>query len=318
MSAPLHAPPIPVRLTKIEYAARDTNLYTFERLDGGLLPGAAPGAHIGLHLPNAVERQYSLVESGTELKRYVIGVKRDQASRGGSAYLHERLRVGAVVDIDPPRNNFPLREDAEISVLIAGGIGVTPIWSMVRRLTELGREWRLFYSARSREDAAFAEALAVQPRAALHFDDEAGTLLPLAEIVTAAPEGAHLYCCGPAPMLKAFEDACRERASETVHVEYFTPRFEAAEEGGFTVALARSGREFAIPAGKSILKVLQEAGVPVTSSCEEGVCAACETRVLEGIPDHRDAILSEAERAANETMFICCSGARSERLVLDL
>lgn len=316
--APLHASPIPVRLTRIEYAARDTSLYAFEPLDRGLLPGAKPGAHIGLRLPNGIERQYSLVETGAELKRYVIGVKRDPASRGGSAYLHEQLRVGAIIDIDPPRNNFPLREDAEVSVLIAGGIGVTPIWSMIQRLTGLGREWSLHYSARSRDDAAFAEALSAEPRARLHFDDETGTLLPLAEIVAAAPEGAHLYCCGPAPMLRAFEDACRGRPSEHVHVEYFTPRFEAADEGGFTVALARSGREFSIPPGKTILKVLQDAGIPVTSSCEEGVCAACETRVLEGVPDHRDAILSEQERAANETMFICCSGAKTGRLVLDL
>lgn len=306
-------------LTQIRLLARDTNLYVFEREDRGPLPGAEPGAHIGVVLPNGIERQYSLIESGPVLTAYSVGVKKDSKSRGGSNFMHDHLRVGVRVPIVPPRNNFPLVEAAERSILIAGGIGITPVYCMAKRLADLKRNWDLYYSARSRKDAAFVDELSKLPETHLHFDDEQeGRFLDVAGIVQRAPSNAHLYCCGPEPMIAAFEAAAGKWPPEQVHVEYFVPKFAAASEGGFVVVLARSQREVVVPAGKSILQCVRELGVQVPFSCEEGVCGACETRVIEGVPDHRDSILTESERKESATMMICCSGSKSPRLVLDI
>jgi tetrachlorobenzoquinone reductase len=306
-------------LTQIRLLARDTNLYAFEREDRSPLPGGQPGAHIGIILPNGVERQYSLIDSGSELPAYAVGVKKDAKSRGGSVFMHDHLRVGARVTIVPPRNNFPLAEEAERSILIAGGIGITPVFCMVKRLAALGRKWDLYYSARSRKDAAFAEELSKFPQSHFHFDDEqGGKFLDVAGIVQRTPTNAHLYCCGPEPMIAAFEAATAKWPQEQIHVEYFAPKFAAASEGGFVVVLARSKREVLVPQGKSILQCVRELGLQVPFSCEEGVCGACETRVIEGVPDHRDSILTESERKESATMMICCSGSKSPRLVLDI
>jgi ferredoxin-NADP reductase len=310
---------IEVRLTAIRYAARDTNLYEFSALDGKALPAYAPGAHIDLHLPNGLVRQYSLVDPEPPPGRYTIGVKRDPASRGGSRCVHDELKVGRTLRISAPRNNFPLVEDAGQVILFAGGIGITPIWCMVQRLARLDRSWTLHYACRSRADTAFLAALESMPQVRLHFDDQAGgRFLDVAGLVAAAPPDAHLYCCGPTPMLKAFEQATAQWPREQVHVEYFTPKQEAVKSGGFVVELARSGREFVIPEGKSILQVLLDAGVDVDYSCELGICGACEQRVISGEPEHRDAILTEEEQASNTKVMICCAGCKSERLVLDL
>ena len=318
-ASPANDQPIEAVLTAIRMAARDTNLYTFARADGGPLPGAAPGAHIGIILPNGVERQYSLLHYGPSFSEYTVGVKRDANSRGGSVFMHDQLRVGMKVTLVPPRNNFPLKEDADLVVLLAGGIGITPIYCMVKRLVELKRPWQLHYSSRSRADAAFLEELSQYGGCRFHFDDEAaGKFLPVAEIVANTPKTAHLYCCGPGPMLAAFEAATASWPADQIHVEYFTPKFAASQEGGFIVELARSKRELTIPHGKSILQAVREAGIQVPHSCEEGVCGACETRVISGIPDHRDSILTEQERKESATMMICCSGSKSPRLVLDI
>jgi tetrachlorobenzoquinone reductase len=310
---------IEVRLTAIRYAARDTNLYEFTPVDGRPLPGYQPGAHIDVHLPNGIVRQYSLLEAEPDPTRYMIGVKRDPASRGGSRYVHDELRVGKSLRISAPRNNFPLVEDASEVVLFAGGIGITPIWCMVQRLEKLGRSWKLYCACRSRADMAFLTALETMGSPRFHFDDEnAGKFLDVAAIVSATPKDAHLYCCGPTPMLKAFEAATADWPADHLHVEYFTPKQEPAKTGGFVVELARSGREFVIPQGKSILQVLLDAGIDVDYSCELGICGACEQRVISGIPEHRDAILTEEEQASNAKVMICCAGCKSERLVLDL
>ena len=313
-------PSLEVVLSSISLAAKDTNLYTFRRPDRAPMPGAMPGAHISLMLPNGIERQYSLINYGASLNEYVVGVKLDPNSRGGSVFMHNHLRVGQVITIEPPRNNFPLIETAPHVVLFAGGIGVTPIYCMARRLIELGRSWELYYSARSRTDAAFLAELEPHSQAKFHFDQEKGGALPIAAIIASLPKNAHLYCCGPTPMLAAFEAAAAANgfAAEQVHVEYFTPKFAAAAEGGYMVQLERSKKELKVPEGKTILQVVREAGVDVPFSCEEGICGACETRVISGMPDHRDSILTESERKANATMMICCSGSKSPRLVLDL
>ena len=314
-----HPELIEVVLTAIELAARDTNLYTFQRPDGVPLPGAGPGAHVDVLLPNGMERQYSLLTSGPELPAFNVAVKLDPASRGGSRFMHRELRVGDRLRVSRPRNNFPLVKDASHSMFFAGGIGITPILCMIRRLTQLGRSWQLHFACRSRAEAAFVSELKLFEQAHFHFDDEAnGALLPIADIVASAPRDAHLYCCGPAPMLAAFQASAAGWPDTRLHMEYFTPRFTAAQQGDYVVELARSRRTFSIPQGKTILQILREANIDIRSSCEEGVCAACETRVLEGTPDHRDSVLTEQEREEGRTMMICCSGCKSERLVLDL
>ena len=333
MTAPAPAPAVPtpaenarhalidVVLSDVENAARDTNVYTFRRPDGGKLPPYKPGAHIDIHLPNGLIRQFSLLNPSADPDCYVVAIKLDAASRGGSRYIFDELKVGDALQIGAPRNNFPLVENADHVVLFAGGIGITPIWCMAQELTTQGRSWELHYSCRSRPDMAFLatiEKLGAE-RAHLHFDDEAnGKFLDVAGTITKAPAGAHFYCCGPNPMLTAFEAAAASRPKPNVHVEYFTPKAEAATSGGFWVELARSGEEYYIPEGRKILEVLYEAGIDVDYSCELGICGECVTRVISGIPEHRDSVLSEEEQAANDKVMICCAGCKSERLVLDM
>jgi ferredoxin-NADP reductase len=313
-------PLIEVRLTAIRHAARDINLYEFQRPDGTPLPPCAAGAHIDLHLPNGLTRNYSLIEAGPDLATYTLGIKRDPASRGGSRLIHDELRVGKTIKISAPRNNFPLEEDAAQTILLAGGIGIVPIWCMVQRLEELGRPWRLYYSCRSRPDMAFAQALEKMPAAQLHFDDQnGGRVLDLAGILAQTPKDAHVYCCGPTPMMQAFEAAVARWPRAQIHVEYFTAKEqEPVRLGGFTVELARSGKEFFIPEGQTILDILLDDGIDLESSCENGICGSCEQQVIAGTPLHCDSILSEEERAENKRVMICCAGCKTDRLVLDL
>lgn len=310
---------IDVRLTGIRYAARDTHIFELRKTDGSALPEVEPGAHIDIHLPNNLIRQYSLLRAGAALTAYSIGVKRDPNSRGGSVFMHDHLRVGSPLKISRPRNHFALHLDAAANVLLAGGIGITPLYCMANRLCEMNKPWSLFYAARTRADAAFLEELEPHENVTFHFDDEqAGNTFDIGEIIRNAPVSSHFYCCGPTPMIKAFEAAARDVPSERVHVEHFTAASAPAVDGGFVVELARSKREFSIPPGKTILEVLVAAGVQVPHSCESGVCGSCETKILMGQADHRDSILDERERSEGRTMMICCSGSKSERLVLDL
>jgi vanillate O-demethylase ferredoxin subunit len=311
-----------VRVKRISFEAENINSYELVLPGGGDLAPFAAGSHIDLHLQNGMVRSYSLVNDQDERHRYIIAVNRDASSRGGSNLVHDTIRAGDIITISAPHNNFMLREDAEHSVLIAGGIGITPLMSMVRRLVRLGRPWELFYAARTRTAAAFLDELAaLNPSGNLHidFDDErAGRMFDLAAIVAGAPAHAHLYCCGPLPMLEAFEQATAGRLAGHVHVEYFQAKEAPALAGGFEVRLAKSNRTIAIDPGKTILDAVLDAGVSANFSCSEGVCGTCETRVIEGIPDHRDLFLSPEEKAANKTMMICCSGSKSKTLVLDL
>jgi tetrachlorobenzoquinone reductase len=313
-----------VRVRRISYEAENINSYELVLPEGGDLAPFTAGSHIDLHLPNGMIRSYSLVNDQSERHRYVIAVNRDASSRGGSSFVHDTIKAGDILTISPPRNNFSLHEEAEYSVLIAGGIGITPLVSMIRRLETLARPWKLFYAARTRRAAAFLaelDAIGLDARLNLHadFDDErAGQMFDLAAIVANAPAHAHLYCCGPVPMLEAFEKATAGRPADHVHVEYFQAKEAPALDGGFEVRLARSNRTITVEPGKRILDALLDAGVSANYSCSEGICGTCETRVIEGIPDHRDQFLSPDERAANKTIMICCSGSKSGTLVLDL
>ncbi|MFM9924457.1 PDR/VanB family oxidoreductase [Variovorax sp. H27-G14] len=313
-----------VRLHAVRLEAEGVHSYELRSLPGQALPPFSAGAHVDLHLSNGMTRSYSLANPPYETHRYVMGVQRSPASRGGSVFVHEQLCVGQTLRIGVPRNNFALREDAPCSVLIAGGIGITPLRAMIGRLEALGQPWVLFYGCRDRRSAAWLDELCAldsrEPgRIHFNFDNETGgRVLDLNAIVASAHAGSHLYCCGPAPMLAAFETATAGLPRERVHAEYFIAKQAPATRGAFRVELARSGRVVCVPKGRTILDALLAEGVDAPYACMEGVCGSCETRVLRGTPDHRDMVLSDQEKRANDRMMICCSGAHTPTLVLDL
>lgn len=317
-------PLFPARIVAIELAAEDIMSFTLRPMASALPDRIDPGSHVDVHLPNGMMRSYSLSNGSDHKRGYRLTVARDANSRGGSTYMHDMLRVGQIIEISKPRNNFKLAEDAALSVFFAGGIGVTPFIPMITRLNQAGRAWRLYYCTRNRERAALADELrqleAEGPGAFLsHFDDTDG-LFDLKGTIDALPADTHVYCCGPTGMLDAFR-SCTAQAgvgSDQVHFEYFSSDVESATDGGFVVVLNQSGKEFTVQPGQTILQALVDHGVDISYSCEEGICGACETRVIEGTPDHRDMVLTDAEKKAGKTMMVCCSGASSARLVLDL
>lgn len=290
-------------------------------LDGAGFPGYEAGAHIDLRLPDGMVRSYSLCGRAGSTGSYLIGVLNDRNSRGGSKYIHEHLRVGMELSISQPRNNFRLDRRAAHSVFVAGGIGITPILCMLRQLRELGQSAELLYAARTRDDAAFApelEALGVP--ITWHFDDERNGPPDLLAFIGSKAPDAHYYACGPAPMLAAFETACANLRRAHVHVERFSAsntRAPSESDPDYTVSLRRSGMTLKVARGRTLLQTLLDAGIQKEHSCTEGICGACRTMVLEGVPDHRDSVLSPSERAANNVMMVCVSGCKSGRLVID-
>ena len=316
---------IPVLIRQIRQEAWDIHSFELVAADGGLLPGFEAGAHVDLDLPERMRRSYSLYGAPGERRCWRIAVKREAAGRGASAWLHDSARVGQTLQAFAPVNDFPLVEDAPASVLIAGGIGVTPILSMIERLSALRRPWRLHYTVRGARDLAFGERLQALAAAGggelcVHFSGDGGGRLDLHTIAATAPAGAHLYACGPNPMLDDFVAAAAAAGVDAarVHIERFGATAAPATDGGFVVELARDGRCFEVPAGKTVLDVLLDHGVDVPYSCMQGICGSCRVGVKAGEPEHRDECLSEAERAANTAMAVCCSGSRSAKLVLDL
>lgn len=308
----------------LRHEAQDTLSVELRPVQGDVLPAFEAGAHIDLHLPNGMVRSYSLCNDSTERHRYVVAVLKDRASRGGSRCVHEQLRIGTELTISAPRNHFPLHEAASHSVLVAGGIGITPILCMARSLHALGKSFELMCFARSRKHMAFiSEIEAMGVPVHWHFDDEQGGPPALKDLLAQRPADAstHYYACGPAVMLDAFERSCAELGYTHAHIERFAAvEVKAAADArqSFVVELKRSGKTFEVTPDTSLHKVLVAAKADVPFSCEEGVCGSCETRVLEGVVDHRDSVLSPAERATNKVMMVCVSGCKSERLVLDL
>ncbi len=316
--------PIEMRVKSVTNEAQGINSWELVPVKGGELPPFTAGSHIDLHLSNGLVRSYSLTNTQDERHRYVVAINNDPQSKGGSRLVHEKLRAGDTLKVAPPRNNFELVENANHVVFIAGGIGVTPMWCMIQRLEKLGKSWELHYSTRTRVMCAFHDKLQElekkKPgRVKLNFDQEpGGKMTDIKAVIASLPADAHIYCCGPNPMLKAFEEACASRPPANVHVEYFTAKAEAAVDGGYTVVLARSGKSFQVPPGKTILDVLLDSKIDAPFSCMQGVCGTCETKVLEGTPDHRDSVLTPDEQASGKTMMICCSGSKSDKLVLDM
>lgn len=288
---------------------------------GEELPEWTPGAHIDVHLPGGLIRQYSLSGDPADRGRWRIGVLREAQGRGGSRWIADELTEGTTLRVRGPRNNFPLRA-ADRYLFVAGGIGITPLLPMIREAEAAGADWVLHYGGRTRASMAYLGRLREYgPRVRVCPQDEVG-LLDLGAVLDAAADDALVYCCGPAPLIQALEDRCRGRRPGTLHVERFSAA--ASEEGdegtdtAFEVVCERSGTTVMVPPELSILEAVENAGIPLLSSCAEGICGTCETQVLEGEPDHRDSLLTDEEKVAGASMMICVSRCRGDRLVLDL
>jgi len=310
-----------VRVAEIWAAAQDIKAFRLVPLQGEL-PDFQPGAHIDVHLPNGLIRQYSLTNGPRETSSYIIAVKREDASRGGSRCLHDVVREGDVLAISAPRNNFPLRRDAVRTLLMAGGIGITPLIAMAKTLHMAGLPFDLHCFARSVAHLAFAAALEeLAPAVHVHLGlDGAATTRALEEVLRLWAPDAHVYVCGPVPLLETTR-ALAERQGwpeAHVHYEYFGNARPRDDRSSFEVALARSCLTVPVRPGQTIVEALRARGVDIATSCEQGACGTCLTTVLEGEVDHQDVYLSEGEKRRGVSMLPCVSRAKSARLVLDI
>lgn len=306
------------RLTAMRYGAQDIVLYEFQPLDGQPLAAVQAGAHLDIVLPNEQIRSYSLLTPLCDAERYVVAVKRDADGLGGSRWLHDQARVGQTFVLQPPRNHFALADGDAPVLLLAGGIGITPLFSMLADLRSAGRRVHLHYWSRSAEQTLFHNAMERSDDVTLHFSGTAGRK-SLADILAAVDPRTEIYCCGPLRMLADLETLSAAHGLEHVRVERFqaaSPPATASET--FTVVLARSGTEVQVCKGETILGALLEAGADVMYSCEQGICGACEVKVVEGDPLHADSVYSAEEHAQRGSMMICCSSSNSARLVLDI
>ncbi|MET9296638.1 PDR/VanB family oxidoreductase [Streptomyces sp. NPDC003077] len=312
----------PVIVRELRWEAAGVVSVLLARPDGGRLPAWQPGAHIDLLLPTGIVRQYSLCGSPSDPFAYRVAVRRDAASRGGSEYVHAFLRPGQPLRIRGPRNHFRF-EPADSYLFVAGGIGITPILPMARQAAAWGASWQLVYAGRTAASMAFRDtlgALAPHQDAVRVYPGDEGGRMPLEALLGQARPGTAVYACGPGPLLDAVSDGAAHLPRGTVHVERFRPRAGEGtrQDAAVEVVCARSGRTVNVAAERSVLDALSDAGLPVAGSCRQGVCGTCETRVLEGVPDHRDGILSEEEREKGDRMYLCVSRARTPRLVLDV
>lgn len=318
-----------VRVTRKTMDARDIAVLELASVDevGQPLPPFSAGSHVDVHLPNGLVRQYSLCNSPAESHRYQIGVLRDAASRGGSAAVHEQVEEGAVLEISLPRNHFPLAVDAKHSILLAGGIGVTPILCMAERLAIIGASFELHYCTRSLERTAFRsriQASTFGAQVAFHHDDgDDGQKLHLSEVLQNKRDspGVHLYVCGPQGFMDWVISAAEaaEWPASQLHYEYFgADLIRSSGDTEFDVQISSTGSIVRVRPDQSVVEALAAHGVQVETSCEQGVCGTCATRVLQGVPEHRDHYLTAQERAANDQFLPCCSRSQSAVLVLDL
>ena len=313
-----------LRVRSVTWLTDEINAYELVDPNGHDLPRFAAGAHIAVRLGSAIWRDYSLWNDPAERRRYCIAVLRDKAGQG-SQHLHDTVRPGDLAEVSWPRNHFPLAAEAERHLLIAGGIGITPIMAMIAELKRRRADFFLHYCARAPEKTAFRDELdllSAMGRAEFHYDGgDPAKGIDLAALLREPRPGTHLYYCGPSGLMQAAAAASAHWPAGTVHFEYFTgpaaaPPAALADDKPFRVRLAKSGGDYQVPAGESIAAVLQRHGVAVRVSCELGYCATCLTRYLEGEPDHRDEILNETARKTH--LLACCARAKSDVLVLDL
>ena len=313
-----------VKVLKKTAEAEGIASFELAREDGAPLPAFGAGSHIDVQVPGGLTRQYSLCNDAAEQHRYRIAVLRDPASRGGSVAMHDAVHEGDVIHISEPRNHFPLQH-ASRSLLFAGGIGVTPLLCMAQRLTAIGADFVLHYCTRSVERTAFRAEIAASAfadRVRFHFD--AGPpeqKLNLQDALRTPDPGTRLYVCGPPGFIDHVVNGAKAMGwgADQIHLEYFgaAPQ-DSSGDTPFEVRIASSGKTYTVPPGRSVVQALMEHGIEILTSCEQGVCGTCITRVLDGEPDHRDLYFTDEEKAKNDQFTPCCSRARSRTLVLDL
>lgn len=322
MSGQTHADTqMPLRIARAYDVAEGIRSFELMQPDGTELPPFTPGSHVTVQAPNGALRKYSLCNDPQDRQRYVITVKREAGGQGGSISMHDDAREGGTLPTSLPDNAFPLVDKAKAYLFIAGGIGITPVMSMIRSFGELApAPWKLVYLTRSAATTAFHEELSapdLRRNVRIHHDqgdpDKAFDLWPLLE----KPNSAHIYCCGPRPLMEAVRDMSGHWSPGNVHFESFAEGGAVRpDDRAFQVKLARSGGVFEVPVGKSILATLREHGGSHASSCESGTCGTCRTGLLSGVADHRDMVLMPEER--DTQIMICVSRAGSPELVLDL
>ncbi len=316
-----------VRVAAIQSEAQAIKSFALVDPAGKELPRFTAGAHVLVDLANGLTRQYSLCNDPVETHRYRIAVLRESHGRGGSAWMHDSVAVGDVLSISMPRNNFALVGDATSFLLIAGGIGVTPIIAMCRDLDRRAQDFRLHYCTRTPAMTGFRDELAASTFARrvdfYHDDGEPANGLDVQALLATVAADTHVYCCGPTGLMRAVKQAAAHWPAERIHFEVFAASGDAAPslqagDREFEVVIASTGQTLSVPAGRTILEVLLEHGVLVENLCREGICGTCITKVIEGVPDHRDQVLDDAEKAQNRLITVCCSRARGRKLVLDL
>jgi vanillate monooxygenase ferredoxin subunit len=312
------------RVVRKTVEAHDIVSIELEEVSRRALPPFSAGSHIDVHVAPGITRQYSLCNAPHEMHRYVIGVLREPRSRGGSATLHDHVSVGDLLPISEPRNHFPL-EPARRSILLAGGIGVTPILCMAERLARIDADFSMHYCSRSRSRTAFIgqiERSAFASRVVMYFnDDSTGARLNLPAALGQPDVDTHIYVCGPVGFIEHVQQVAIQSGwdQDCLHAEYFNAsRDDVLHDRAFKVRLASTGAIFEIPNGVSVARVLAAHGIHIPLSCEEGVCGTCVTRVLDGIPEHRDRYFTRREKAANDRFTPCCSRSTTGMLVLDL
>ena len=319
-----HQAGLRVRVARKLPLAVDIALFELVSVDGASLPAFSAGAHIDVSMPGGHTRQYSLCNDPARAQRYEIAVLKDPQGRGGSVAMHEQVQQGDELSISHPRNHFELASGAQESVLLAGGIGITPLLCMAQSLAASGQSFVLHYCSRSEGRTAFRERLAHAPfadRVRFHFDDgPASQALDLAGILGKPRPRVHLYTCGPQGFMDAVLSSARGSgwAQEQLHYEFFKAEPAPSAGTGFEVLIASSGRVIRIEPDQTVVAALAAHGIEVPTSCEQGVCGTCMTGVLDGEPEHRDLYLSPQEQASNDQFLPCCSRAKSARLVLDL
>ncbi len=321
----MNAAELQVRVTAKVAEAEGVASFELVDVEGRALPAFSAGSHVDVHVPGGLTRQYSLCNHPGESHRYLIAVLDEPTSRGGSRAMHQHVQVGDVLRISTPRNHFPLAHGAAHSVLLAGGIGVTPILCMAERLAVTGGAFEMHYCTRSPARTAFRQRIAASSFAAqVHFhhdDGDAAQKLQLAPLLAAVKPGVHLYVCGPKGYMDWVLGSARAAGwpAEQLHYEFFGAEVAPSDsDAAFEVQLASSGRIIVVPKDQTVVQALAAAGVQVLTSCEQGVCGTCLTRVLEGECEHKDMYLTPEEQAANDQFTPCCSRAKSARLVLDL
>jgi ferredoxin-NADP reductase len=317
-----------LRVNSITYEGEFINAYEVVDPNGEDLPPFSAGSHIDVILRDGVIRQYSLCSDPEDRSRYVFAVQREEKGRGGSRAVFQQLHVGSILTISAPRNNFALYEGAASHLLLAGGIGITPMMAMIHRLNRIGARFKLHYCTRTPSRTPFRrqlEAFVGGGQVEFHHDEgDPSRSFNLASALETQEPGCHVYCCGPGAFINAVQSNAAHWSPEAIHVERFSvaaPPISTGETSGdadrpFQVRLQRSGKQFEVPADKSIVQVLREHGVEVATSCEAGLCGTCRTSYDDGVPDHRDFVLSDDERKRD--VLICCARARTPMLVLDL